>query len=107
MPAYCITTPDEDTSYIVFADSPGRAKQSCDAMAHYEFIEIRAKRLPQFDHFEGLGHVPLSAALAAGWYTRCRGCEMPIHDGDEFKLIDDETWEAHCATCASEGPKWA
>lgn len=104
MKAWTVTTPDEGRSFVVFADTRGKARANgARDEGMYDFTEYSVKRSPAFDKFSSQGIVPIEALLEAGWWVECDGCERHLHqdcitDGSAV-MIDGY---AYCLKCAEK-----
>ena len=97
--AYEIYTNDGDEGVaIVWAKTPGKAKNIAlyyDSYDMCEYTELRAKRFPQFDKYAESKKIPIKELLAVGWWFYCDNCGRPniteddVNDGNAF-IIDRE-----------------
>ena len=97
--AYMCTHDDSDGhATIVFAESPGKAKQEYCSQADAEYTDVRATRKPVFDQHSP-GPVPVLELLEDGWWFECAGCSTRISfDGDQFiEDFNSEQIEEHYA----------
>lgn len=91
--AYVIENVADDErrrSYVVFARN-GRAARRGAWIDDAEFVNIRARRKPEWDHYAP-GPVPLRVRLDDGWWTECGGCARVLrYTSDRPAMVIDET----------------
>lgn len=90
-----------DGSIIVWAETAGKAKSKAlydDLFDNYEYTELRAERIKDFDKYSETKHIPISELLSYGWWFYCANCckdmrlsEDDVNNGNAF--IVDEDYE--------------
>lgn len=80
--AYMISSDNADCSEVVWAETSGKAKrialEKCESMWECDFVELRARRLPEMD-------LLYKGSSVADWYD----------DEVRIKLVSEYGW--HCA----------
>lgn len=89
----------EGHSEIVFADTPGKAKNG---VVHLwdDFIELSAIRRPEFDGYADKGTVPVEVLLAHGWWWECHKCGDRVYE-ENSQIIDGIVY---CDKCEGGDP---
>ena len=82
--AWEISNPDgfdnSGESLVVFADTRGRARRLGAGEFDTEFTAVNVRRLPEFDEYAALRHMPDAVLLAHGWLVPCAGCGEIVED---------------------------
>ena len=90
--AFFVRDKDHDHCEIIFAETPGKAKQLSEA-AHWDnFTEIQANRAPQFDPYASLGFVPTKALLQDDWQFECGDCYKELSIEDNPVVADEHVY---------------
>ena len=91
MKAWVVTTPNEENSCVVFAETRGQARRmgQSDLGSFDEYMDYDCRRAKQFDSFAETGEVPVAVLLKDGWNYDCFGenCRTPHRINQE--LIDN------------------
>lgn len=111
--AYIVTSQwNENGDLIIWAESSGKAKAS--AINSWEFdtcdyIDLRAKRIKDFDKYADSKKVPIEELLERGWWFYCDncGCENltieDVQNGEAFITDKENSNEIQggiiCAEC--------
>lgn len=96
MKAWFVSPLSEQTGYIVFADTSGKARRIGVGVLGEEFVDVSVKRLPAMD---GDPHpVKPREYLSIGYFVFCAGCERVIGDDAEVRL-EDARGELYCNEC--------
>lgn len=101
-----------ESGVVVFAATRNEAKK----LAHYrlsefeqgDYIDVRVRRVPQFDRFVEQGYIPVSEVLADEWWCSCDRCgDYPLYERDAGLVIDGPPEHAewsggkvYCKKCA-------
>lgn len=94
MKSYYVTIDnEEDTAEIVFAETPGKAKQKTEAYHDVDFTSLRARRLPGLD---GKELTDQNIYLYGRFFVCCRECEGIAEGEDGGDPYFDEKGRAYC-----------
>lgn len=94
--AYLVRSSMEDYAEIIFAETPGKSKTQ--SSYDDDFIDISAKRVPQFDSYRELGYVPKNILIEDGWWFTCDDCSEQVTDEDDYGY--DPTHDLiYCSDC--------
>lgn len=97
-----------DWSALVYAATPGKAKQA--VLVEYlwdepgSYTDLRAVRVPACDRFaDGSVNIDddLTHQLMAGMVAECSHCDRRIESGDAYEIV--EPYIILCTECAAEG----
>lgn len=77
------TVSDEETSWIVFAESGKEAARKGANELDTDPECVEAVRAPQWDKHATLGYVPPREMIEAGWWLVCRQCWRKIDNDNE------------------------
>jgi len=89
MKCYGVTAELAEGTEIVFAPDATKARQMAlgsDTLNNCEYIELRAKRYPEFDSYAP-GPVPVEVLLANGWWWPCSRCGKYVYKSDPHHII--------------------
>lgn len=114
--AYMVEDKNCEAGMVIFAESSGKAKSEAlykDGFEDYEYTELRAKRMKQFDKYSDTKKIPIREMLELGWWFGCEGCcgkELTIDDlnnGDAIIIDNPDRWDwvedsIICTECANK-----
>lgn len=98
--AYIVSDKWLEYSVVVFAETSGKAKS--DALYYDEFsntdseyIDLRAKRMKEWDKYSETKKIPIAEMLKNGWWFYCDGyCGRQLSEDDiisgDAVIIEDE-----------------
>lgn len=102
MKAYIVSDRDNESQEIIFADTHAQAKRKSELYGEEMWIDIRAKRAPQYDQYAEQGYVPGDVMLWDGWALECRCYRLQV--AETAIVIDGEVYCEKCrpgeAVCA-------
>lgn len=95
--AYIVEDKWFEYSIVVFAETSGKARSEAiynDCFDSSEYIDLRAKRMKEWDKYSETKKIPIAELLACGWWFSCDFCAKQIYqedvdDGNAF-IIDGE-----------------
>lgn len=98
--AYIVSDKWNDNSTVVFAESVGKAKSEALTDAEfswfdYTFVELRARRMKEWDKYAESKKIPIMELLKNGWWFYCDGyCGRQLNEDDiisgDAVIIEDE-----------------
>lgn len=85
--AYIVSDKWNENFTVVFAESNGKAKSEAlydeeFSWFDYTFVELRARRMKEWDKFAEKKKIPISELLKQGWWFECKGCSKQITEDD-------------------------
>lgn len=83
-------------SYIVCAETVGKAKALLAAEHDEKFTDIRHYRLPWADKYRDMDDIPAEEFLAHGWWLTCAKCGKQVYE-DTAVLTDTKVLCKECA----------
>lgn len=92
MKAYGVQAATRGDEYgeIVFAATPGKAKQAACSELDCEWLDIiSCRRTPEYDHLFP-GPVPRKTLLEDGWTFECGACYRRVWDSPEVVWVGQE-----------------
>lgn len=98
--AYIVSDKWNENSIVVWAESDGKAKSEALTDAEfawfdYSFVELRTRRMKEWDKYAENKKVPIEELLKNSWWFECKGLcgkqinEDDVKDGNAF-IIEDE-----------------
>lgn len=85
-------------SIVVWAETSGKAKSKGlyhDNMDGFEYTDLRAYRMKDFDKYVESKHIPIAELLANGWWFYCADCgaeqinQNDVENGEAFIINKD------------------
>lgn len=83
-------------TYIVWAETAGKAKALFAAEHDTDFTYIRPYRLPWADKYRDMDDIPAEEFLAHGWWLTCAKCGKQVYE-DTAVLTDTKVLCKECA----------
>lgn len=94
--AYAWDDESVSESYIVWAETAGKAKALFAAEHDEKFTDIRPYRLPWADKYRDMDDIPAEEFLAHGWWLPCAKCGTDLYQ-DTAVLTDTKVLCKECA----------
>jgi hypothetical protein len=94
--AYAWDDESVSESYIVWAETVGKAKALLAAEHDEKFTDIRTYRLPWADKYRDMDDIPAEEFLAHGWWLPCAKCGTDLYQ-DTAVLTDTKVLCKECA----------
>lgn len=88
MKAYHVHDKDGEHHQVIFAPTPGRAKQVSEALDWNDWTYIEARRVPEFDKFADTEIVPDEALIKAGRWLKCPTCYKTVTEENVSYVFD-------------------